>query len=258
MRNLSCFALSFLAVVACGSSAQDDDKRGVLGRLELTYATSYCVLDCAPRIAIATGARVTLLAKGDDPEARYHGRLSTAGLTVESEGLRCTCREEDENGASSEGTIAPHEACYAPEVKRCSRVFTMRANAPGPVTLELLGPTDELVDRVTLVVATPARLEPVVKTVRPTGGTIRTVMAAPDGAFDVDAPTQVEPSAKVFDADGAELHVEDGDVLFESPETKLRTGAFTKVLAPGLLHVTAVGLGMKVPFTVRVGEARPR
>lgn len=129
------------------------------------------------------------------------------------------------------------------------------------MTLEVLGPKGELVDRIGLVVAISERLEAVVKTTRPAGGTVHTVVPGADGVFEVDAPAQLDLEAKAFDAQGNELRMHDGDVAFGTTDTPMRAldGRYeTKVLAAGVLHITATGLGVTKPFVVRVVAGTPR
>ncbi len=263
MRHLPFLAISFVSILtACGShSSNPTEGRGELDRMTFTYDGVFCLNDCSPGQPIAKGAHVVLAAKGDDGQARYRGRVTAPGLVIEHEDLQCMCMEHDANGSSSGGSIAPGESCYAPTVRECSRTFTLRADEAGPVTLEVLGPNDELVDRIALVVAKPERIEAVVKTSRPTGGTIRTVTPGPDGAFQVDAPARLDLEAAAFDGQGNALRMHTGDVAFASTDTKVSgwEGRYeTEVHAPGVLHVTATGLGMTKPFVVRVIAGIPR
>jgi len=223
--------------------------------MQFTYNDFGCFDACSPRQPIAAGARVVLVAKGDDPEARYHGRVNAPGLVVEQEGLACTCHEDGGNGSSSSWSVAANETCYAPAVRHCARTFTLRADAIGTATLEVLGTNDELVDRIGLVVAQPVRLEAVVTASRPSGGTIRTIAASADGTFEVDAPARIGFDTKAFDAQGNELRKRDVDVTFSSGDAPILGwdgGNAATVRGPTVLHVTATGLGVTKPFVVRV------
>ena len=229
--------------------------------MQFTYNDLGCFDACSPRQTIAKGARVVLVAKGDDPAARYRGRVSAPGLVIEQEGLYCTCYEDGGNGSSSSWSVAASETCYAPAVRHCARTFTLRADGVGPATLEVLGASDEIVDRIGLVVARPVRLEAVVKASRPSGGTIRTIAASTDGSFQVDAPARVELESKAFDEQGNELRKGDGDVTFSTAEAVLAVGGgshMTTVRGPVVLHISATGLGLTKPVVVRGVDAAPR
>src|SRR4051794_32169379 len=153
MRSLPLLVLSLSIFAGCSSSSDSasSDSRGELGRMDFTFDAFGCFDGCSPRQSIAKGASVVLAAKGDDPEARYHGRISTPGVVIEAEGLLCTCHEDESNGSST-WSLAPDETCYAPAVRHCSRAFTLRGDAVGPATLEVLDGTGAVVDRIGLSV----------------------------------------------------------------------------------------------------------
>lgn len=262
MRSLPVLVLSLSLLAGCSNS--DDapsELRGELDRMQFTYNDHGCFDACSPRQPIAKGARVVLVAKGEDPEARYRGRVSAPGLVIEHEGLSCACHEDGGNGSSSSWSVAASETCYAPAVRHCARTFMLRADGVGPATLEVLGASDEVVDRIGLVVARPARLEAIVKASRPSGGTIRTIAASTDGSFVVDAPATVDLEAKAFDDRGKELRKGEDDVRFSTAQAELAVGAgsyMTTLRAPAVLHVNAAGLGLTKPVVVRAVAPSPR
>lgn len=256
MRTLTCLASALLVALSAACSANDtpDDRRGELDRMTFGFDGPRCFDGCSPTQAIATGAHVVVLAKGDDAEAAYHARSRSAGLVVEAEGLACRCRETSANGYS-EGSLAPDEKCYAPAVRHCSRTVQLRADGAGPAVLEMLDATGAVVDRVALVVTEPARIAADFRGYRPTGGSERKLTPAADGALEIDAPMTINLDVIAEAADGSELRTTRSDFALTSDDMAIASfyGQYTtKQTAAAVHHVTATGLGLSAPFVVRV------
>jgi hypothetical protein len=121
--------------------------------------------------------------------------------------------------------------------------------------LEMLNASGEVVDRIALSVVRAVRLEPVVRAVRLSGGTVRTLPRQDDGSVRVDAPVRLMFGAEAFDNQGRPLRAMKRDFRVDAPNLLLEnfgderacefTGAATA-------NVAITGLGLEKSFDVHV------
>ncbi len=191
---LSSCALLALSTAAC-SIKLGDKTDGEKGTMTFAYDGPGCLFGCGLDRSALQGAQVSLTAKGGDPNVRQTARISERSIaTVADQHQTCSC-DSSSGSHSSSRTVEPAATCTSGETKSCSLAIDLETANEGDAKLEIVDPSGNVIDRVTVHVRPAARID--LKVEQGNGTKVADV-------YQVRVGDKVTIEAHAFDASGGE------------------------------------------------------